>query len=463
MGSIRNARGRAAVACAVASSLLAAASAPAGAQNPTVVGGTHVQTIHTSVYGPPSPDPAGITYVAATDRFLISDSEVDEMTIYLGRNLFAATRGGLGVGTGTTLDFSREPSGVGYDPATQTLFVSDDDRDRIYVDRPGPDGVHGTPDDSVTSFSTSAFGSTDPEGVEYDLQTGHVFVADGIGTEVYDIDPVNGVFGDGDDTAAHFDVAQYGSRDAEGLGYDPQRNVLLVIDPSTKSIYELTRRGALVRIVDCRAILASNRLYAGVTMAPSSDPSDDPARLNYWIVDRQVDNGADPLENDGKLHEVAAPPGQAPPPATPLAGTPIAARPPAASPPAAPPPAAPPPASALRGTAGNDVLVGTPGDDAIYGFGGNDVIDGRGGNDLIVGGAGSDRLLGGRGADTLVGSDGADRLTGGAGRDIVLGSSGADFIGARDGTRDTLRGGPGRDAGRIDRRLDRTQSLERIA
>jgi hypothetical protein len=216
---------------------VAAGVAPAGAQTPTVVAGKHVQTIRTSLYGPPSPDPAGIAYVAATDRFLISDSEVDEMPIYLGQNLFTATRTGSGSGTGTTVGFSNEPSGVGFDPLSRTLFVSDDDRDRVYVDRPGPDGVHGTADDSVTSFSTSLFGSTDPEDVEYDPASGHLFVSDGSGVEIYDVDPVNGVFGDGNDIVTHFDVAKYGSRDAEGLGIDLDRNLLLVVDPSTKSIY----------------------------------------------------------------------------------------------------------------------------------------------------------------------------------------------------------------------------------
>jgi hypothetical protein len=168
----------------------------------------------------------------------------------------------------------------------------------------------------VTSFSTTTFGSTDPEGVEYDPESGHLFVSDGSGIEVYDIDPVNGVFGDADDSATHFDVARYGSRDAEGIGIDPQRNLLLVVDPSTKSIYELTKSGGLVRIIDCRGIPATNRLYAGVTMAPTSNPNDDPSRLNYWIVDRQVDNNDDPNENDGKLYEVSAPSSDAPPAVT---------------------------------------------------------------------------------------------------------------------------------------------------
>jgi hypothetical protein len=442
--------GRSGLACLLVG-LALAASEPAAAQT-TTVPGTHVQTIDTSLYGPPSPDPAGITYVAAQDRFVISDSEVDEMSIYLGANLFTATRTGSGRGTGTTLPFSHEPSGVGYNPANGTLFVSDDDSDRIYVDRPGADGVHGTADDSVTSFSTSAFGSNDPEGVEYDPQSGHVFVSDGSGVEIYDVNPVNGVFGDGDDAVTHFDVAQYGSRDPEGLGLDPERNLLLVVDPSTKFIYELTRRGTLVRIIDCHGVPGTNRLFASVTMAPSSDPDDDPSRLNYWIVDRQTDNGTDPLENDGKLYEVSAPPGGVPPSEPPLSGP------------------TPGPAPGPRGTAGDDVLVGTPGDDVIYGRGGNDVIRGRGGHDLIVGGPGRDRLdggpgrdrlLGGLGNDTLVGGDGRDRLRGDAGRDLLSGGGGADFISARDAQRDTVNGGGGRDEGRVDLALDRLRSLER--
>jgi hypothetical protein len=289
---------------------------PAAGQTPTIVAATYVQTIHTSQYAPPSPDPSGIVYLAASDRFLISDSEVDEMTIYQGKNLFTGARTGTGSGTGTTYAFSREPSGIGYNPANQTLFVADDDRDRIYLDRPGPDGIHGTADDSVTSFSTSAFGSTDSEDVEYDPASGHVFISDGTGIEVYDVDPVNGVFGDGDDIVTHFDVARYGGRDSEGIGIDTQRNLLLVVDPSTKAIYELTKAGALVRTVDCRVIPGSNRNLADVTMAPSSNPSDHPSRLNYWIVDRQIDNDTDPNENDGKLYELSAPAADAPPAVT---------------------------------------------------------------------------------------------------------------------------------------------------
>ena len=177
---------------------------------------------------------------------------------------------------------------------------------------PGPDGVHGTADDTVSHFKTSVFGSTDPEGVEYDPATGRLAICDGVGLEVYLVDPVNGAFGDGDDLVTSFDVAQYGLTDCEGLGIDPVRNALLVIDWTTDAIYEFSMSGALLRTLELSAIPTDNRLVAGVTMAPSSNPNDSPSAMNYWIVDRHVDNKANPLKNHGLLYEMK----KAPPPPT---------------------------------------------------------------------------------------------------------------------------------------------------
>jgi hypothetical protein len=285
----------------------AVAALASGAAPITTVQASTVQIIPTWQFTPPAPDPAGIVYLASEDRFLISDSEVDEMPIYQGKNLYTATRTGSGVGTGTTFAFSKEPTGLGFNPTDGTLFVADDDRDKIYLDRTGPDGSYGSADDVVTSFSTIAFGSGDAEDVAYDPATGHLFITDGATTTLYQVNPVNGTFGDADDIVTSSSVGQYGSRDGEGVAVDPRTDHVLVVDPSTKSIYELTKSGDIVRIVDCRGIPTTNKALAGITLAPTSDSNDDPAKLSYWVVDRHVDNGADPNENDGLLYELTVP------------------------------------------------------------------------------------------------------------------------------------------------------------
>lgn len=54
-------------------------------------------------------------------------------------------------------------------------------------------------------------------------------------------------------------------------------------------------------------------------------------------------------------------------------------------------------------------------------------------------------------------------LVGGPGRDHLSGENGTDRFNARDGARDQLRGGLGRDRARVDARLDVAVGVERIA
>ena len=72
--------------------------------------------------------------------------------------------------------------------------------------------------------------------------------------------------------------------------------------------------------------------------------------------------------------------------------------------------------------------------------------------DDLVGGPGNDRLDGGAGNDTVEGDAGSDILTGGPGLDRLSGGAGRDTINAKDGRRDVVDCGAGRDRVRADRR-----------
>jgi Ca2+-binding RTX toxin-like protein len=78
-------------------------------------------------------------------------------------------------------------------------------------------------------------------------------------------------------------------------------------------------------------------------------------------------------------------------------------------------------ADRLVGTAAADTLRGLGGADTILGLAGNDLLEGGTGNDTVVGGRGRDVLLGGAGNDVLSVRDGQrDRVTCGRGRDRVV-------------------------------------------
>jgi hypothetical protein len=219
--------------------------------------------------------------------------------------LWEITRNGTVTDTGTTFPtVSREPNGLGYIPASNTLLISDDSLRRIHLMRPGPDTRFGTPDDVVTFIDAGAYGSDDTEDPTYDPTTGAIFFVDGVATEVYRINPVDGIFGNGNDTMTHFDVGQYGIADTEALKYYPPNDSLIVGNRTEEELIEVTKTGQLLRTIDLSGIPGLN-LVSGLGLAPASNGT---GQLNYWIVDRGVDNGANPNENDGKLYEIAAGP-----------------------------------------------------------------------------------------------------------------------------------------------------------
>lgn len=293
---------------------------------------TLIQTIDLSALSPPIPDAAGIGYNPTTETLQITDSEVDELPLYVGANLFALEVDGTFLYTSTTQSFSFEPTGISYDSANDRVFLSDDDKRRIYEITAGPDSLYHTNDDVITTFRTDVFSSLDPEGVALNSSNGFLYIADGVSNEVYVVDPgQNGIFDGalhqgGDDIVTGFDTFSLGIYDPEGIHYDPTTGNLIIASRSTTAIFEVTIGGALVRRID---IVAAGAIRpSGVTLAPSSI---DPGKESYFIVDRGVDNIVDPAENDGRLFEFALDtsvptatntPGPSPTPTTPPTATP---------------------------------------------------------------------------------------------------------------------------------------------
>ncbi len=303
---------------ALAAGLVApvAGAADAGAADaPPVHTATLVRATPTSTWSPGSPDPSGVAWMPGPDRLVVVDSEVEEPTGagWNDANIWFTQRDGTVTASGTawganaalfngTPGYSPEPTGVGFDATGSRLFISDDTVGRVFVVGAGSDAVFGNADDVVAAIDAAAFGVTDTEDPVYDPVSGNLFILDGTGTEVYRVDPVDGVFGNGDDTVTHFDIGHLGPTDFEGLARDPSRGSLYVGSRITKQIFEVNLDGSLVRTIDVSGI-PDLRSVSGLEVAPSSVGSGS----SFFIVDRAIDNGPNPAENDGMLFEVAAP------------------------------------------------------------------------------------------------------------------------------------------------------------
>ena len=144
-----------------------------------------------------------------------------------------------------------------------------------------------------------------------------------------------------------------------------------------------------------------------------------------------------------------------------------------------------PGADAIEGYGGADTVNGGSGPDLIDTFDGDDIVDGGAGNDRIDldvldrggdgcyvrtgkqgddvgrGGAGNDIVMALEGDDRLEGGAGNDDLNGGAGHDTLLGGPGNDHIWSRDGQRDVVNCGPGKDVVDGSDRVDRMIGCEK--
>ncbi len=273
---------------------------------------TLVRITDTGSWDPPSPDPSGIAYLGG-DRLILSDGEVEEtvngITHFRGANVWEFTLTGTVIRASniskvppTTAPMTDEPTGIAFNSLTgdaARYFVSEDGGKKVYTLNPGGDGLIGTSDDTWTFFRTNIAPNTntDPEGVAYDAGGDRLFVADGTNAEIYEYTRAGFV-------VAQFDVERYGVLDPETVEFNAASGTLFILSnrQSGPIIVETTVTGDLLQTIDASAFAAAGGIKpAGVTLAPASNGS---GEMRFYIVDRGIDNDADPNANDGKVFEL---------------------------------------------------------------------------------------------------------------------------------------------------------------
>ena len=286
---------RCALFLSVVCSLVPSAQPAAAATKASVV-----RVTLTSSWPTHSPDPMGLTYNPKTRKLLISDSEVDEIpSLWKGKNLFVAKRGGRLLATGTFKKFTHEPEDLAWDGKDQALFVTDDDLDRVFRVGRGKDKRLGTRDDVViTVLHTHRFGSFDPEGLAWrGGRKPMLIVSDSTNRRVYKIQRGRDRrFGTRDDIVKSFGTHKYGFTTAEDVAVRGKH--LFIVSSRQTFILETTLKGGLVKKIDISGL--GIKSASGITFAPGTDGG----RSRLYLTASGVDNNVNPNENDGRLYEL---------------------------------------------------------------------------------------------------------------------------------------------------------------
>ena len=247
-----------------------------------------------------STDVAGIAYHPPSGHLYLADSEINELPLFNGDNIFETSLSGDQVfneiASGNT-----EPTGITYNEFDGFFYVTKDTGSKTVTrydsNLNNPLLVISTQDD-VSS-------ATDPEGVTSDPSTGFLYVSDGNGggrqVLVYDSDL---------QFQYVFSVANQG--DAEGIAFHQPSNHLFLIDGKEDIIFEYTLTGNLLEEYDISGFSPVPESPQGLTFGPTSNPNDDPSALSLYIADGMEDNYA-----DGRIFEAViggvTPPDNQPP------------------------------------------------------------------------------------------------------------------------------------------------------
>src|SRR5262245_41078823 len=244
-------------------------------------------------------DPSGLAYDAETGSLYLVDSEVDEVTPRGTANMWALNLDGTLKPNGAVslYGYTTEPTGIAFDPATGKMYVTDDDTFKVYVTNVANPSV------KLAEFATKPLGGDDPEDVSFNPVNGHLYIANGAdiahpkiievdssGTQVIRNIPLPAVI-----------------KDPEAVFYDVAHDVFFVGIENGHDIWMVDHNGNILNDINIFAnyrnpVNNGSVNLKGLTLAPSSDPNDDPSVMSLYATDFGVSH-----INDGRLFEISNP------------------------------------------------------------------------------------------------------------------------------------------------------------
>ena len=251
---------------------------------PPPSGKPKVVAIH-STHGIGSTDPSGLAYVPGKGIFL-SDSEVDETPFSRPHNLFLLETDATPRNQFNLSSFTKEPTGLAYNPSDGLLYISDDDKFKVFAVDPN------TPNAKRGEFLTKPLGGSDPEDLAVDSATGHLFIVNGTPRTIVETNTT------GTQVFSQIALPSVIS-DPEALVYDAQHGWFLVGGGFSSNIWVVDRSGHIVQTIDLlggfRNEVSGTRAHVkDLEFAPSSNPNDDPNEMNLYVADygnSHVDDG----------------------------------------------------------------------------------------------------------------------------------------------------------------------------
>jgi hypothetical protein len=225
----------------------------------------------TSTWTVPSAHPSGAAWIEDDGYLFVVDTNLN---VPSGNGWEFDIQTHVATNRGTGVD---EPTGIDYDPDTDTLFITDDDG-FIFVflnfDEPNQQQI-------VINVGGI---SSDTEDPVYNRHNDRLYWVDGALDTLFELIPVNG-WGGGDDTINSFSLDPLAQdADWEGLAWDPGSGHLLIGngDLGNEVIYQTDTSLNVINTINATGVPGLS-IISGMGASPASDVVNE---QSLWVTDR---------------------------------------------------------------------------------------------------------------------------------------------------------------------------------
>ncbi len=193
-------------------------------------------------------------------------------------------KGGLPGDPDTLSQEISDPINITFDERAKRLFLFERESSELVVVK-----LHGQLNiKKIERFMADEYGVEDPSGMAVDTKTGTLFILDGVGPKIVQVDPgptrknYDGAAALEEGRISEFFLQQSQGRHLRGLGFNHADRCLYVFSTNRQELYKITADGELVRVGDFSGFGGID--IKGLVFVRSLDQTDDAKQRNLYIA-----------------------------------------------------------------------------------------------------------------------------------------------------------------------------------
>ena len=177
---------------------------------------------------------------------------------------------------------------IAFNDKTNSLFMLNNKHTQLNEFSVNAKGLPQPGAGPSNKYDLQSLSLQDVQGITFDPNTGFLYLLDKQGTQLVFVRPsaasqYDGTVATRERRVTRIDLAGLGYPAMQGIAFNPSNGHIYLSDPLGRKVYEITKSGQEISLFDLSSLNLVNPQT--LLLAPSVDQTDDPLKLNLFIMD----------------------------------------------------------------------------------------------------------------------------------------------------------------------------------